>query len=126
MDAVAAANHRSELVLLGPNGNDLAQHLDILDEHVGGLHHLHGEGGIDHVAAGEAVVQPPAGGRADVLSDVRRKGDDVVIERALNHDVIAFTTNVAENIGAPASRWLHYGLTSSDVVDTAFAVQMVQ
>jgi adenylosuccinate lyase len=48
------------------------------------------------------------------------------IERTLNHDVIAFTTNVAENIGAPASRWLHFGLTSSDIVDTAFAVQMVQ
>ncbi len=48
------------------------------------------------------------------------------LERTLNHDVIAFTTNVAENIGAPANRWLHYGLTSSDVVDTAFAVQMVQ
>ncbi len=48
------------------------------------------------------------------------------LERTLNHDVIAFTTNVAENVGAPASRWLHYGLTSSDVVDTAFAVQMVQ
>jgi len=47
------------------------------------------------------------------------------LERTLNHDVIAFTTNVAENIGAPASRWLHFGLTSSDVVDTAFAVQMV-
>jgi adenylosuccinate lyase len=48
------------------------------------------------------------------------------LERTLNHDVIAFTTNVAENIGAPASRWLHFGLTSSDVLDTAFAVQMVE
>jgi adenylosuccinate lyase len=48
------------------------------------------------------------------------------LERILNHDVIAFTTNVAENIGAPASRWLHFGLTSSDVIDTAFAVQMTQ
>src|SRR6185295_10530570 len=48
------------------------------------------------------------------------------LERVLNHDVIAFTTNVAENIGAPASRWLHFGLTSSDVIDTAFAVQMVE
>jgi adenylosuccinate lyase len=48
------------------------------------------------------------------------------LERTLNHDVIAFATNVAENIGAPASRWLHFGLTSSDVVDTAFAVQMVE
>ncbi len=48
------------------------------------------------------------------------------LERVLNHDVIAFTTNVAENIGAPASRWFHFGLTSSDVIDTAFAVQMTQ
>ena len=48
------------------------------------------------------------------------------LERILNHDVIAFTTNVGENIGAPASRWLHFGLTSSDIIDTAFAVQMVQ
>ena len=48
------------------------------------------------------------------------------LERVLNHDVVAFTTNVSENIGAPASRWLHFGLTSSDVLDTAFAVQMAQ
>src|SRR5215472_12481593 len=48
------------------------------------------------------------------------------LEKTLNHDVIAFTTNVGENIGAAASRWLHFGLTSSDVIDTAFAVQMVQ
>jgi len=48
------------------------------------------------------------------------------LEKVLNHDVIAFTQNVAENIGAPASRWLHFGLTSSDIIDTAFAVQMVQ
>ena len=48
------------------------------------------------------------------------------LERTLNHDVVAFTTNVAENIGEPASRWLHFGLTSSDIGDTAFAVQMVQ
>jgi adenylosuccinate lyase len=48
------------------------------------------------------------------------------LEKTLNHDVIAFTTNVAENIGGSASRWLHFGLTSSDIIDTAFAVQMVQ
>ncbi len=48
------------------------------------------------------------------------------LERTLNHDVVAFTTNVAETINAPASRWLHFGLTSSDVVDTALAVQMAQ
>src|SRR3954462_8580991 len=48
------------------------------------------------------------------------------LEKTLNHAVIAFTTNVAENINDPASRWLHFGLTSSDIGDTAFAVQMVQ
>ena len=48
------------------------------------------------------------------------------LERKLNHDVIAFTTAVAEKINHKASRWIHYGLTSSDVVDTAFAVQMKQ
>ena len=45
------------------------------------------------------------------------------IERVTQHDVIAFTTAVAERIGAPA-RWLHFGLTSSDVLDTAQAIQM--
>ena len=48
------------------------------------------------------------------------------LERTLNHDVIAFTTAVTEKINHKASRWLHFGLTSSDVVDTAFAVQMSQ
>src|ERR1017187_3352015 len=47
------------------------------------------------------------------------------IERTTNHDVIAFLTNVAEHVG-PASRHIHEGLTSSDVVDTPLAVQMVQ
>ena len=48
------------------------------------------------------------------------------LEKTLNHDVIGFTTAVAEKINDPASRWFHYGLTSSDIVDTAFAVQMIQ
>ncbi len=48
------------------------------------------------------------------------------LEKVLNHDVIAFTTAVTERINDPASRWLHFGLTSSDIVDTAFAVQMAQ
>jgi adenylosuccinate lyase len=61
--------------------------------------------------------------KAKAAFDVERCKE---LEKTLNHDVIAFTTNVAENIGAPASRWLHFGLTSSDVVDTGFAVQMVQ
>ncbi len=45
------------------------------------------------------------------------------IERTTRHDVIAFTTALAENIG-PESRYVHYGLTSSDVVDTANALLM--
>ncbi|MGE0405905.1 MAG: adenylosuccinate lyase [Candidatus Korobacteraceae bacterium] len=45
------------------------------------------------------------------------------IEAEVKHDVIAFTTAVAEKIG-PESRWLHYGLTSNDVVDTAQALQV--
>ncbi|MFZ4629256.1 MAG: adenylosuccinate lyase [Blastocatellia bacterium] len=45
------------------------------------------------------------------------------LEKTLDHDVIAFTTNLAENIG-PEARWVHYGLTSSDVVDTANALLM--
>jgi len=45
------------------------------------------------------------------------------IEAEVKHDVIAFTTAVAEKVG-PAARWLHYGLTSNDVVDTAQALQI--
>jgi adenylosuccinate lyase len=48
------------------------------------------------------------------------------LEKTLNHDVIGFTTAVAEKIHDNASRWFHFGLTSSDIIDTAFAVQMVQ
>jgi adenylosuccinate lyase len=47
------------------------------------------------------------------------------IESEVKHDVIAFTTAVAEKVNdAKASRWLHYGLTSNDVVDTAQALQL--
>ncbi|MGH9350340.1 MAG: adenylosuccinate lyase [Vicinamibacterales bacterium] len=45
------------------------------------------------------------------------------IEETTQHDVIAFTTAVAERVG-PAARWFHFGLTSSDVLDTAQALQM--
>jgi len=47
------------------------------------------------------------------------------IEAVTRHDVVAFLTNVAEYVG-PASRWIHYGLTSSDVLDTATALQLKQ
>jgi adenylosuccinate lyase len=47
------------------------------------------------------------------------------IEAEVRHDVIAFTTTVAEHINSPQdSRWLHYGLTSTDVVDTAQSLQI--
>ena len=45
------------------------------------------------------------------------------IEKEVGHDVIAFLTNVNENVGV-ASRFIHMGMTSSDVIDTAFALQI--
>jgi adenylosuccinate lyase len=64
----------------------------------------------------------------DAARDIRERGAfDVArieeIEQKTQHDVIAFTTAVAEHVG-PSARWLHFGLTSSDVVDTAQALQM--
>src|ERR1700731_1874577 len=44
-------------------------------------------------------------------------------EKRTNHDVIAFLENVADSVG-PAARWIHQGLTSSDILDTALAVQL--
>src|SRR5215831_15597081 len=78
-------------------------------------------------AAAEAMaaagIIPPEAAR-----DIRERGAfDIArideIERTTQHDVIAFTTAVAEHIG-PSARWLHFGMTSSDVVDTALALQM--
>ncbi len=48
------------------------------------------------------------------------------LEKTLNHDVLAFTTSVAEKVPGDASRWLHFGLTSSDIVDTSLAVQLTE
>ena len=64
----------------------------------------------------------------EAARDIRERGafdiDRIAeIERTTGHDLIAFTTTVAERVGASA-RWLHFGLTSSDVIDTAQAVQM--
>ena len=47
------------------------------------------------------------------------------IEKETKHDVIAFLTNVAEHVG-PSSRFIHYGLTSSDILDTGLALQLKQ
>jgi adenylosuccinate lyase len=76
-------------------------------------------------ALAEAGIVPQAA--ADAIRD---RGDFTVariqqIEAEVRHDVIAFTTTVAEHIADPnVSRWLHYGLTSTDVVDTAQALQL--
>jgi adenylosuccinate lyase len=63
---------------------------------------------------------------ADDLADIEgRAGFSVErtqeLERITDHDVVAFLTDVAERVG-PASRWVHYGLTSSDVLDTGLAL----
>src|SRR6478735_2675544 len=47
------------------------------------------------------------------------------IEKRTNHDVIAFLENVAASVG-PAARWMHQGLTSSDILDTTLAVQLTE
>jgi adenylosuccinate lyase len=74
-------------------------------------------------AMAEAGIVPASAAR-----DIREKGGFDTsrieeIEAKTRHDVIAFTTSVAEHVGESA-RWLHFGLTSSDVIDTAQALQM--
>jgi adenylosuccinate lyase len=73
-------------------------------------------------AAGLVPVDAAHELRARAAFDIARIEE---IEQTTQHDVIAFTTAVAEKVG-PAARWLHFGLTSSDVVDTAQAIQMQQ
>ena len=72
--------------------------------------------------AGLIPVEAARDLRAKAAFDVDRIEE---IERTTQHDVIAFTTAVAEKVG-PSARWLHFGLTSSDVIDTAQALQMRQ
>jgi adenylosuccinate lyase len=60
--------------------------------------------------------------RAKARFNVKRIDE---IEQQTRHDVIAFLTNVAEHVG-PESRFVHFGLTSSDVLDTALALQLKQ
>lgn len=81
------------------------------------------------VAAAEAMAEVGMV-PAEAARDLREHGAfDIArieeIEQTTQHDVIAFTTAVAEKVG-PSARWLHFGLTSSDVVDTAQALQMVE
>jgi adenylosuccinate lyase len=76
---------------------------------------------------GEVPAEAARALRQHAAFDVARIHE---IEREVKHDVIAFTTAVAEKMAAAghadASRWLHYGLTSNDVVDTAQALVLKQ
>src|SRR5262245_23815872 len=66
-------------------------------------------------AAGMVPIDDAKTLREKAAFDIARIDE---IEQTTQHDVIAFTTAVAEKVG-PAARWLHFGLTSSDVLDTA-------
>jgi adenylosuccinate lyase len=79
------------------------------------------------VAAAEAMARAGIVPR-DAARDIAEKARFDIprieeIEKVTQHDVIAFTTAVQEHVG-PSARWLHFGLTSSDVIDTAQALQM--
>jgi adenylosuccinate lyase len=82
---------------------------------------------VVEIAAAEAMAEARIV-PAEAAREIRERGGfDVArieeIEQKTQHDVIAFTTAVAERVG-PSARWLHFGLTSSDVIDTAQALQM--
>ncbi|HSC44881.1 MAG TPA: lyase family protein, partial [Candidatus Acidoferrum sp.] len=70
--------------------------------------------------AGQVPAEAAAAIRAKAKVDAARINE---LEAKVKHDVIAFTMNAGESIGDPAAaRWLHYGMTSNDVVDTAQAL----
>jgi len=77
--------------------------------------------------AGEAMAelgQIPKKDAAEIRKRARFSIPEIAeIEKRTNHDVIAFLENVADSVG-PAARWIHQGLTSSDVLDTTLAVQL--
>ena len=81
------------------------------------------------LAATDALVDAGVVPAGDARTLRERAAFDIArideIEQTTQHDVIAFTTAVAEKVG-PAARWLHFGLTSSDVIDTAQALQLRQ
>lgn len=68
----------------------------------------------------------PAGTAQQIEPSARINSNRIAeIEERVRHDVIAFLTHIEEQVGEPA-RWLHLGMTSSDVLDTAFALQLQQ
>ena len=77
--------------------------------------------------AGEAMAELGQISKKDA-AEIRKRArfsipEIAEIEKRTNHDVIAFLENVADSVG-PAARWIHQGLTSSDVLDTTLAVQL--
>jgi adenylosuccinate lyase len=81
------------------------------------------------VLACEAMAelgQIPKRDAAEIRKRARFSIPEVLeIEKRTNHDVIAFLENVADSVG-PAARWIHQGLTSSDILDTTLAVQLTE
>ncbi len=76
--------------------------------------------------AWERVRRVPKGTAAKIRKKARFEIARIdAIEKTVKHDVIAFLTNVGESVG-PDARWLHLGMTSSDVLDTCFSVQLKQ
>jgi adenylosuccinate lyase len=79
------------------------------------------------IYAAEALAQKGIIPKSAVTAIKKKAGFDIdrifAIEAEVHHDVIAFLTAVAEKVGEPA-RYLHYGLTSSDILDTALSVQI--
>ena len=83
---------------------------------------------LDVELASTGVLEEEGVVPADAAKEIRERAKFTVqrieeIESEVRHDVIAFTTAVSEHVG-PSSRYFHYGLTSSDVVDTALALQV--
>jgi len=80
------------------------------------------------IAAAEAMAEEGIVPK-EAVAAIKEKGAVdlarvLAIEKTTRHDVIAFVTSVAEKVG-PEGRWLHFGMTSSDCLDTALALQMV-
>ena len=73
-----------------------------------------------------ALGQIPKKDAAEIRERARFSIPEIAeIEKRTNHDVIAFLENVAESVGS-AARWIHQGLTSSDILDTSLAVQLTE
>ena len=76
------------------------------------------------------MTRPSFTGSSNTIASARRSRRPVArargreIEKVVNHDVIAFLTNVSENVG-PVGRYVHFGLTSSDILDTGLSLQVM-